>query len=161
MAMSGRARSLLALAGFLVVTFLAAAIGSAFTGPAIPDWYDGLTKPAFTPPSWVFGPVWTVLYLFMAVAAWRVWAAAGFDRARGALTLFFVQLVLNAGWSVLFFGLRAPGWALLEIIALWAVLIATTTAFFRYSALAGWLMVPYVLWVTFAAVLNAAIWRLN
>lgn len=156
-----RPTAVLGLLGFLVASFAAAAIGSAFTTPAIPDWYAGLEKPAFTPPSWVFGPAWTVLYVAMAVAAWRVWRVAEFGDARTALILFFVQLVLNAAWSVIFFGLRAPGWALLEIIALWGVLVLTTYHFFRHSRLAGWLMVPYVLWVSFAAALNAGIWWLN
>jgi translocator protein len=155
------ARLALGLAGFLAASFMAGLIGNLFTTPAIPEWYAQLDKPAFTPPSWVFGPAWTLLYILMAVAAWRVWWLAGFGGARGALTLFFLQLALNAGWSVVFFGLRAPGWALLEIALLWIAIVATTWAFFRHSRLAGALMVPYIAWVTFAAALNAAIWQLN
>jgi translocator protein len=154
-------RLAMALAGFLAAAFLAGLIGNLFTSPAIPEWYAGLEKPGFTPPSWVFGPAWTLLYILMAVAAWRVWWVAGFRDARGALALFFIQLALNAGWSVVFFGLRAPGWALLEIVLLWVAIAATTWAFFRHSRLAGALMVPYMAWVTFAAALNAAIWQLN
>lgn len=156
-----RVPSWLALAGFLAASATAAALGNVFTAAAIPEWYAGLDKPAFTPPSWVFGPAWTILYVLMAVAAWRVWVRAGFGGAPAALTLYFVQLALNAGWSVIFFGLRAPGWALAEIVVLWLAIMATTILFFRHSRLAGWLMVPYLLWVTFAAVLNAAIWWLN
>jgi translocator protein len=156
-----RARSLLGLAGFLVACFAAAALGSVATTAAIPEWYATLDKPAFTPPSWVFGPAWTTLYILMAVAAWRVWTRDGFAGATTALTLFFIQLALNAAWSMIFFGLRAPGWALAEIIVLWVAIVATTIHFFRHSSVAGWLMVPYILWVSFATVLNAAIWRLN
>jgi translocator protein len=120
-----------------------------------------LEKPAFNPPSWVFGPVWTVLYAMMAVAAWLVWREAGFGGATAALSLFFVQLALNLAWSGIFFGLRQPGWALVEIAVLWAAILATMILFFRHSTLAGWLLVPYLLWVSFASVLNAALWRLN
>jgi translocator protein len=156
-----RVHPLLGLVGFLAASFAAAALGNLFTGPAIPDWYATLEKPGFTPPSWVFGPAWTTLYILMAVAAWRVWTRAGFRDASTALTLYFIQLALNAAWSMIFFGLRAPGWALIEILVLLAAIVATTVLFFRHSRLAGWLMVPYVGWVTFATALNGAIWWLN
>jgi translocator protein len=157
----GKLRSWLVLAGLLVVCFGVAALGSVFTSSAMPEWYMSLEKPAFNPPSWVFGPVWTLLYAMMAVAAWLVWREAGFDGATPALSMFFVQLALNLAWSGIFFGLREPGWAMLEILALWGAIVVTMVLFFRHSSVAGWLLAPYLLWVSFAAVLNAAIWRLN
>jgi translocator protein len=147
----------LALAGWVVLPLLAGAFGSQFQPGA---WYAQLEKPAWNPPSWVFGPVWTVLYILMGVAAWLVW-----DRHRGAakvaLTLFVVQLVFNAAWSWLFFGLQSPGLAFGGIVVLWLLLLATTAAFWRERTVAGVLLLPYVAWVTFAMALNFAIWRLN
>lgn len=157
----GRRRGWLVLAGFLVLCFGVAALGSVFTSSAMPEWYMSLEKPAFNPPSWVFGPVWTLLYAMMAVAAWLVWREAGFHGATAALSMFFVQLALNLVWSGIFFGLREPGWAMLEILVLWSAIVVTMVLFLRHSSVAGWLMAPYLLWVSFAAVLNAAIWRLN
>ena len=149
------------LAGLLILVFAVAGVGGWFTSMGVSDWYVALNKPSWNPPSWLFGPVWTALYIAMAVAAWLVWKEAGFDGAGAALTLFFVQLALNLAWSGVFFALQSPGWALLEIVALWMAIAATMLLFFRHSAWAGGLMVPYVAWVTFAAVLNGAIWRLN
>ncbi len=151
----------LGLALFVGASFAAAAVGSLFTTPAIPGWYESLRKPAWTPPNWLFGPVWTLLYLAMGTAAWLVWRERGFAGARLALIVFFAQLVLNALWSILFFGLRSPGAALAEIVFLWAAIFATMAAFWRVSRPAGWLFVPYLWWVTFAMFLNHAIWRLN
>jgi|GEM_PF-228620 tryptophan-rich sensory protein len=125
------------------------------------DWYPTLTKPAWTPPDWVFGPVWTLLYILMAVAAWLVWRKAGFAGARLALVLYFVQLALNAAWSGLFFGLRSPAAGLVDILLLWMVIAATLVAFARHSAVAAGLLVPYFVWVSYAAALNFAIWRMN
>jgi translocator protein len=153
--------SFLVLAGFLAASFLVAAVGGLFTSMGMPDWYMALEKPAFNPPSWVFGPVWTALYAMMAVAAWLVWREAGFRGARPAFVAYGVQLALNLAWSGIFFGLREPGWALVEIVALWAAILATMVLFFRHSRPAGLLLVPYLAWVSFAAVLNGAIWRLN
>lgn len=154
-------RDLLALAGFLALSLGVAAIGSWFTSMGQPDWYMALEKPAWNPPSWVFGPAWTTLYILMAVAAWLVWRKAGFSGARAALGLYLVQLALNMAWSGIFFGLRSPGWALVELVALWIAILFTTALFFRHSTLAGALMVPYLAWVAFAGALNAAIIRLN
>ena len=154
-------RSVLVLTGFLVACFAVAGIGGWFTSLGMPEWYASLNKPSWNPPSWLFGPVWTILYVAMAVAAWLVWREGGFGGATAALTLFFVQLALNLAWSGVFFALRSPGWALVEIALLWLAIIATTLLFFRHSTWAGALMVPYLLWVTFAAVLNGAIVRLN
>jgi benzodiazapine receptor len=143
------------------VCFAAAAVGAMLTNPSVPGWYASLTKPSWNPPSWVFGPVWSLLYLLMGVSAWLVWLKAGFRAARVPLALFGVQLVLNMAWSALFFGLRSPGAALIEIVLLWGAILATMIAFWRRSAPAGWLMLPYLAWVTFAVALNLAIWNLN
>ncbi len=151
-------RPLLALIGWLCVTFLAPAAGAWMTSPA---WYAALVKPAWSPPAWLFGPVWTLLYVLMAVAAWLVWREGGWLRQRRALTLYLVQLVLNAAWTPIFFGLRQPGWALVEIIALWIAILATLLAFKRVRPLAAWLLAPYLAWVSFATVLNFTLWRLN
>jgi translocator protein len=151
----------LVLAAFLAASFVVAAVGGMFTAAAMPEWYMTLAKPAFNPPSWIFGPVWTALYIMMAVAAWLVWKASGFRGAAAALTVYGVQLGLNLAWSGIFFALRSPGWALVEIVVLWLAILATAVLFFRHSRAAGWLLMPYLLWVSFAAVLNGAIWRLN
>ncbi|HZH90481.1 MAG TPA: TspO/MBR family protein [Pyrinomonadaceae bacterium] len=143
------------------VCFAAAAVASSYTAPAIPGWYASLRKPAWNPPNWLFGPVWTLLYLMMAVAAWLVWRERGFAGAGTALALFSLQLILNALWSVIFFGRRNPALALVEIFFLWAAIFATMLAFWRVSHAAGWLMWPYLLWVTFAGFLNLNIWKLN
>lgn len=155
-------RSVLGLAAWLVASFVAAGLGATATTTSVGDWYPTLVKPAWTPPSWLFGPVWTLLYTGMAVAAWRVWKEAGrFGAARVPLTFHLVQLLLNGAWSWIFFGMRRPGPAAVEIVFLWLAVFATTWAFARRSRLAGGLMVPYLLWVTFASALNVAIWRLN
>lgn len=149
------------LVGFLGVCLAAAAIGGMATAPAMDGWYQTLEKPSWQPPAWVFGPVWTVLYLLMAVAAWLVWKPGGFRLAAVPLTAFAGQLILNVAWSWIFFRLQQPGWALLELLVLWLAIALTTWLFFRRSATAAVLMLPYLGWVTFAGVLNFAIWRLN
>ncbi len=150
------------LAASLAACYLAALIGSVFTRPAIPQWYAGLHKPSFAPPNWVFGPVWTALYLMMAIAAFLVWRE-GWDnpQVRRALALFGVQLLLNAGWSPVFFGLRWPVGGLAVIGVLWVFIVATILTFFRVSKPAAVLLIPYLLWVSFATVLNSAIVTLN
>jgi tryptophan-rich sensory protein len=151
----------LALAIFIAMSFAAAFIGGLFTSSSVGTWYTTLNKPSWTPPSWLFGPVWTALYFSMAVAAWLVWRTHEVKAAKVALALFLIQLVLNAAWSGFFFGMRNPGLAFAEIILLWGAILATMLAFWRMKPLAGWLFAPYLLWVTFAAALNFAIWRLN
>lgn len=151
----------LGLIASVTACFAAAAIGSLATTPNIGGWYAALEKPAWTPPNWLFGPVWTLLYLTMALAAWLVWRRFAWREARGPLGLFLGQLVLNAGWSWLFFGWKMPGVALVELVVLWVAIALTAVAFWRRSAAAGLLLLPYLAWVTFAAVLNLAIWRLN
>lgn len=146
------------LGGFLALSFAAAALGS----PFIPgDWYAALAKPAWNPPSWVFGPVWTALYTMMAVAAWLVWQRSAGGVRRLALGLFLAQLALNAAWTPLFFGLHLLGVALAEMLLLWFAIAATIVSFHRVHRPAAWLLVPYLAWVSFAALLNFALWRLN
>lgn len=145
----------------ILICLAVGGIGGMVTTPQIPGWYADLAKPAWTPPDWIFGPVWTLLYLMMAVAAWLVWRQAGFSGAKLPLTLFAVQLALNSLWSVLFFGLQNPGAAAVEIILLWAAILATLVGFWKRSKWAGGLLVPYLAWVSYAAALNVAIWRLN
>lgn len=153
-----RRRAWLGLGGWLLLCYGAAAIAGQFApGP----WYEGLAKPAWTPPGAVFGPVWTLLYGMMAIAAWLVWVREGFGGASGPLGLFGVQLALNVAWSWIFFGLQRPGIAALEIVVLWTAILATTVAFWRVRHIAGALLLPYLAWVTFAVALNVEIWRLN
>jgi translocator protein len=143
---------------WLVACFGAASMGAFFT-PG--DWYAALKKPSWNPPAWIFGPVWTALYIMMALAAWTVWKRGGFAAQRRPLLLFLTQLVLNAAWTPLFFGLHWIGIAFAEMILLWLAIAATISAFARASRPAAWLLVPYLAWVTFAAVLNLTLWRLN
>jgi len=151
-------RRWLGLTVCLVVCFSAASMGALFRPGA---WYAGLNKPSWNPPGWVFGPVWSALYTMMAVAAWLVWQRGGFGAQRKALAWFIIQLALNAAWTPLFFGLHLPSVAFGEILLLWAAIVATLRAFFQVNNLAGWLLTPYLAWVSFAAVLNFTIWRLN
>ena len=154
-------RSLIGLAVWVGLCFGAAFLGSIFTTPSIPAWYAGLIKPSWAPPDWLFGPVWSALYLMMALAAWLLWRRGGLAVARLPITLFLVQLGLNVAWSFLFFGLRQPGLAFAEIVLLWCAILTTLIVFWRRTAAAGWLLLPYLLWVTFAVVLNFALWRMN
>ncbi|MGC4007472.1 MAG: TspO/MBR family protein [Pirellulales bacterium] len=156
-----RTTQILGLLASLGICFAAAGIGAWFTISEIPGWYTALKKPTWNPPNDVFGPVWNTLYLMMAVAAWWVWRSAGFSNGRVALATFGAQLVLNTLWSILFFGLHRPDWAFIEIVVLWIAIGATIYAFAKISRLAAGLLVPYWLWVAFAAVLNYQIWRLN
>jgi benzodiazapine receptor len=142
----------------VAVCFGAAAIGSLFTYPNVNGWYANLRKPSWTPPNWLFGPVWSILYLLMALAAWEVWRIAGLRSARRPLVWFSVQLILNVTWSALFFAIRSPGLALVEILFLWFAILITLVSFYRQSVLAGALLAPYLAWVSFAVALNWAIW---
>ena len=146
----------------IVVSELAGIIGSVFTTPSIAGWYAGIVKPALNPPAWVFGPVWTILFALMGIAAFLVWKK-GLDRrdVKIALGTFLGQLVLNTLWSIIFFGLHSPGGALVEIVFLWFAILATIVAFYKISRPAAWLLVPYILWVSFAGYLNFSIWQLN
>ncbi|MEO1274772.1 MAG: TspO/MBR family protein [Pseudomonadota bacterium] len=148
----------LSLFAFIGVCFLAALSGALFQPGA---WYEALKKPVWRPPNWVFGPVWTVLYGMIAFAGWRVWQAAGPGEATVPMIVYGVQLVLNFAWSWVMFGLRRIGWALVEIGALWLSILATILVFYPIDAAAAWMLLPYLAWASFAAVLNAAVWRRN
>lgn len=148
----------IALILFLLAPFAAGFIGSRFM-PG--EWYAGLIKPAWNPPSWIFGPMWTLLYILMGVSAWLVWRRAGFSGARVALMLFGVQLVFNGLWSWLFFGLHRPDLALIDIVILWLAIAAMTVQFARIHGLAAAMQAPYLAWVGFATFLNFTLWRLN
>ena len=136
-------------------------IGGAITRASVSNWYQGLAKPLFTPPDWAFTAVWISLFLLMGVSAWLVWRRTGLTHGAIPLACFAAQLALNLAWSILFFGFRSVGWALIEIVILWIVVLMTTVAFYRVSAPAGLLLAPYLLWLSFAIALNASIWRLN
>ncbi len=152
------ARSAPALIGWLLLSFSAAALGGVFM-PG--DWYAGLQKPSWNPPNWIFGPVWTALYTMMAFAAWLVWRRGGFAAQRNALVLFLLQLLFNGLWSPLFFGIKQPAVAFVDIVLLWLALLATIVAFWKARPLSGVLLVPYLAWVTFASALNFTLWQLN
>lgn len=158
-----RAReSLLGLAGFLVACLGVSWIAAWATSTSVGSWYPTLAKPDYTPPDEVFGPVWVTLYIMMGLAGWRVWRKTGFTGAgRAALILFAVQLAFNLVWSMLFFGLQRIDVALLDIALLWLAIAATILAFWRIDRFAAVLLLPYLAWVSFAALLNQAIWRLN
>ncbi len=143
------------------MTFLVAGVSSVLTVPSIPTWYAALAKPRFNPPDQVFGPVWTVLYALMAIAAWLAWKRPDSPLRTTALVSFGLQLALNFAWSLLFFRDHRIGLALVEIFVLWLAIAVTMSVFFRLSRAAGWMFVPYLAWVSFASVLNFAIWRLN
>jgi len=151
-------KNIIALVIFLAATFIAPALG-AFSPPGA--WYASLNKPSWNPPAWIFGPVWMVLYTMMAVAAWLVWRRGGWAAQCRALSLYFGQLVLNAAWTPIFFGLKRPGLAFAEILLLLTAIIATALAFRRTGTGAALLLVPYAAWVAFASILNFTLWRLN
>lgn len=151
-------KNAVALVGWLLLTFSAAMLGLT-AEPGL--WYEHLDKPAWTPPSWIFGPVWTTLYLLMAVAAWLVWREGGWKKQALPLGLYLLQWALNAIWTPIFFGMQRPGWAMADIVLLWIAIGATIVTFWRVHRGAAALLMPYWAWVTFAAVLNFAIWRMN
>ncbi len=154
-----RARDSVALGVSLLAVVLTAGLGGLAANSA--QEYGNLQQPSWAPPSWLFGPVWTVLYAAMAVAAWLVWRSGSIAETKGALAAYAAQLVLNAVWTPLFFGLGWRGIALIDIAVLWSVLLTTVVLFFRRSAVAGWLLVPYLAWTSFALCLNFAVWQLN
>jgi benzodiazapine receptor len=153
-------RQIAGLFGWLLVTAGAAGVGAMASIDAA-SFYAELQRPAWAPPAWLFGPVWTVLYGLMAVAAWLVWREGGFAARRTELAVYLAQLVLNALWSVLFFHERLGALAFVDIVALWVLIVVMLIAFWRVRPLAGALLLPYLVWVSFAAVLNHAVWRLN
>jgi benzodiazapine receptor len=151
-------KSVLGAIAALVITFGAGYIGSRFP---VDEWYAALSKPSWNPPNWLFGPVWSALYLLMAISVWLVWREKGISGAILPLSIFLLQLILNVAWSWLFFGLHEPSWAFSEIIVLWLTILANIILFWRINTISGVLLVPYLAWVTFAAFLNYTLWRLN
>ena len=149
------------LIAFIVLCFSAAAFGSVFTNKSLKTWYQTIKKPTWNPPNKIFGPVWSSLYLMMALAGWMVWERLPQKGFSVPMVLFFVQLVLNTFWSVIFFGLRSPGWAFVEVVFLWIGITLTMVSFWAVYWVSGVLFFPYLLWVSFTAILNFTIWRLN
>lgn len=155
-----RARQIFGLAGWLLLCFAAAGLGAIASVQAA-MFYQQLAQPSWAPPSSIFGPVWSVLYALMGIAAWLVWRQGGWRRQRGVLVLFVIQLAVNAAWSWLFFGWHRGALAFADIVLLWLLIVATLFAFWRVRAVAGALLVPYLCWVSFAMALNFAVWRMN
>lgn len=146
----------------IVICEAAGILGSLFTASAIPTWYVLLVKPSFSPPSWLFGPVWVVLYMLMGISLYIIWER-GFKKpqVKKAITLFTIQLIFNAAWSLIFFGLHNISLAFIEIIAMWILIVAVIFKFLKIEKIAAYLLIPYLIWVTFASYLNFSIWRLN
>lgn len=153
-------KQIIGLVAWLLISFVAAAIGGA-TAAQAGSFYMQIVRPGWAPPADIFGPVWTVLYALMGIAAWLVWRVGGFRAARTALVLFVLQLAVNALWSWLFFGWHRGALAFADIIALWILVVATLVAFWRIRPLAGALLIPYLLWISFASALNYSVWQLN
>ena len=151
-------RSIAGLIGWIALCWAVASFGAVFKPGA---WYAELTKPSWNPPNWVFAPVWSTLYTLMAISAWRVWREGGFEARLLPLALFISQLAVNGLWSWLFFGLHQPLLGFIDLAALWILLLGTIVTFWGACRLAAWLLVPYLAWITFAACLNFALWRLN
>ena len=159
--MTARSKDVLGLGLWVAACLGVSALGGWITRTSVADWYQGLVKPSFNPLDGVFTPVWIALFVLMGVAAWRVWRRGPGPSVRKALALFAVQLCLNLAWSALFFGVRSIGWALAEIAVLWIAIMATLRLFHRVDPIAGWLLLPYLAWSTFAVLLNASLWWLN
>ena len=152
----------------IVIAEFAGVIGSVFTSPSIPSWFASLAKPSFSPPNWIFAPVWTALFALMGISFYLIWDllskstdASKKRNIRKAISIYFVQLALNVIWSIIFFGLHDPGAAFIEIVMLWFAIIVTIAIFYKISKTASYLLLPYLAWVSFAAYLNYAIWQLN
>jgi len=154
-------KNILKLIASVLISQAAGAIGSLFTVQNIPTWYAGLNKPLFNPPNYLFGPVWISLYFIMGIAFYLVWRKSETENIKAAVWLFMIQLVLNALWSVIFFGYKNPMLGFMEIIILWVFIVLCIVKFYPISKVAAWLLVPYLLWVSFASVLNFKIWMLN
>ncbi|HQW92745.1 MAG TPA: tryptophan-rich sensory protein [Ferruginibacter sp.] len=146
----------------ILVPLLVGAVAGLFTSSGVNGWYAVANKPWFNPPNWIFAPVWTLLYIMMGIAFFLVWkASADKNVKQTAMILFSIQLILNFFWSFIFFKLQQPGWAFAEIILMWVMILLTILWFGKISAMAAWLLVPYICWVSFASVLNYSIWKLN
>ncbi len=154
----------LKLALLLLASAMVASMGSFFGPSTSPDgWYKAIAKPSWNPPGWIFGPVWTTLYIMMSIAAWRVWtkATVALTTRHAAMWIYLAQLLVNASWSALFFGLQSPALALVCIVVMWVLIVVTILRFKPIDALAAWLLMPYLAWVSFATFLNGTIWWLN
>jgi benzodiazapine receptor len=152
---------ILKLIASIILCQLAGLLGSLFTNPAIPTWYQTLNKPFFTPPNWTFSPVWISLFILMGISLFFVWQRTDHPKFKIAFIFFFVQLILNVLWSVAFFGLKSPLLGLIDIVLLWIAILLTIQNFLKVSKMAGFLLLPYLLWVGFAALLNFSLWILN
>ncbi|HEY5536410.1 MAG TPA: TspO/MBR family protein [Ignavibacteria bacterium] len=145
----------------IVICQIVGIIGSFFTAKNIPVWYAGLKKPVFNPPNWVFAPVWITLYLLMGVSFYLIWIKSAEKDIKIPVILFIAQLILNSFWTIIFFGLKSPGFALFEILILWILILLCIIEFYPVSVTASLLLIPYILWVTYASILNYSLWRLN
>ena len=154
-------KSILPLLISILIVFSFGFIGSFFTTSSITTWYAFINKPLFSPPNWIFGPVWTLLYILMGISAFLIWKKRDNLKTKQALVFYGIQLILNALWSIIFFGMHNPGLALLEIIILWLFILITLIKFYKINKTAGLLFIPYLLWVSFASILNYVIWMLN
>jgi len=154
-------KSILPLLISILIVFSFGFIGSLFTTPSIATWYAFINKPLFSPPNWIFAPVWTLLYILMGISAFLIWKKRDNLKTKQALIFYGIQLILNALWSIIFFGMHNPGLAFLEIIILWLFILITLIKFYKINKTAGILFIPYLLWVSFASILNYAIWMLN
>ena len=154
-------KSILPLLISILIVFSFGFIGSFFTTSSITTWYAFINKPLFSPPNWIFAPVWTLLYILMGVSAFLIWQKRDNLKTKQALIFYGIQLILNALWSIIFFGMHNPGLALLEIIILWLFILITLIKFYKINKTAGLLFIPYLLWVSFALILNYVIWMLN
>lgn len=157
-----KGNEIMKLAISIIICLAAGFIGSIFTNRSIPIWYESLKKPSFNPPGWLFGPVWTALFILMGISLFLIWQKGlHYNGVKIALIVFGIQLILNILWSILFFGLRAPQAAFIEIIILWILILITILTFYPISKIAALLLLPYILWVSFASILNFSLWRLN
>jgi benzodiazapine receptor len=157
----GIGQQIAVLFGFLALNLVISALGGTLTAQSIATWYPTLAKPSFNPPDWLFAPVWSLLYLMMAVAAWQVWRVAGWRKGGQSIALYIFQLIVNLAWSALFFGLQRPDLALIDCLLLLVLIVFTALSFWRHDNWAALLMIPYAAWVAFAALLNSAIVVLN
>lgn len=145
----------------IIITVGLGSLGGIFTVSEIPNWYAGLNKPFFNPPNWLFGPVWTLLYILMGISLYLIWKLSSSEERTRAIWLFSIQFVLNFFWSIIFFKYHLLGWAFVEIMAMWVFILLTILQFKQLSSWAAYLLMPYLLWVSFATILNASIWWLN
>jgi len=145
----------------ITLPFLAAFVGSYFTTPSIATWYAYLNKPTFSPPNWIFAPVWTLLYILMGISFYIIWGASSKKNKGGAMGVYIAQLVLNSMWSIVFFGLHNLGLALVVIAILWVLILLTIIRFYKFNKIAGIILIPYILWVSFASFLNLTVFLLN